>query len=77
MAHATISAPIGARPGSSGTRTRKTAIVLAWTGIVALAVGFVIKYVLFYYRHYNMMQLPLNPTGRAGFGYFSISTAGL
>jgi len=27
--------------------------VLAWTGIVALAVGFVIKYVLFYYRHYD------------------------
>jgi len=53
MAHATISAPIGARPGSSGTRTRKTATVLAWTGIVALAVGFVIKYVLFYYRHYD------------------------
>ena len=30
-----------------------TATVLAWTGIVALAVGFVIKYVLFYYRHYD------------------------
>jgi len=52
MAHATISAPTGTRPGV-GTRTRKTAKVLAWTGIIILAVGFVIKYVVFYYRHYD------------------------
>jgi hypothetical protein len=50
MAHATISAPIGA---GRGTRIKLTATVLAWAGIVALAVGFVIKYVLFYYRHYD------------------------
>jgi len=51
MADATISAPTGVRTGSS--KTKSTATVLAWTGIVALAVGFVIKYVLFYYRHYD------------------------
>lgn len=51
MAHATISAPLGAQTGSS--RTKQTATVLAWAGIVALAVGFVLKYVVFYYRHYN------------------------
>jgi len=51
MADATISAPTGVRTGSS--KAKSTATVLAWTGIVALAVGFVIKYVLFYYRHYD------------------------
>lgn len=51
MAHATISAPLGARTGTS--RTKQAATVLAWAGIVAVAVGFVIKYVLFYYRHYD------------------------
>jgi uncharacterized membrane protein len=51
MAHATISVP-----GGTGTRSRKTRLTvttLAWTGIVGLAVAFVIKYVLFYYRHYD------------------------
>jgi len=52
MGHASISAPVGAQTGSS--RARQAVTVLAWTGIVALAVGFVIKYVLFYYRHYDM-----------------------
>ena len=28
-------------------------IILVWSGIVVLVVGFVIKYVLFYYRHYD------------------------
>jgi len=51
MAHATISTPVGARTRSG--RTRQTVTILAWAGIVALAVGFVIKYVLFYYRHYD------------------------
>ena len=51
MAHATVSAAIESRPGSG--KTKLTATVLAWAGIVALAVGFVIKYVLFYYRHYD------------------------
>jgi len=51
MAHASISVP-----GGTATRSRKarrTVTTLAWTGIVVLAVGFVIKYVLFYYRHYD------------------------
>lgn len=51
MAHATVSAPVGARTGNG--RARQTVTILAWTGIIALAVGFVIKYVLFYYRHYD------------------------
>ncbi len=51
MAHATISAPVGTQPGSR--RIKSTAAVLAWGGIVALALGFVFKYVLFYYRHYD------------------------
>ena len=51
MAHATISAPVGTQPGSR--RIKSTAAILAWGGIVALALGFVFKYVLFYYRHYD------------------------
>jgi len=51
MAHATISAPRGAGAGNSKTKLAVT--VLAWACIVTLAVGFVIKYVLFYYRHYD------------------------
>jgi Predicted membrane protein (DUF2306) len=51
MAHTTITAPRGVQTGTS--RTKLTAAVLAWAGIVALAVGFVLKYVLFYYRHYD------------------------
>src|SRR5262252_11068195 len=49
MAHSTITAPLGVQT----SRTKLTAAALAWAGIVALAVGFVIKYVLFYYRHYD------------------------
>jgi uncharacterized membrane protein len=55
MAHATISAPVGARSGNR--RVKLTATTLAWTGIVVLAVGFVAKYVLFYYRHYDAASL--------------------
>jgi len=51
MAHSTLSAPIGARPGSR--RIKQTAGFLAWAGIVTIAVVFVVKYVLFYYRHYD------------------------
>ena len=51
MAHATISAPLGAVTGSR--KTKRALTIAAWTGIVAVAVGFVIKYVLFYYRHYD------------------------
>jgi uncharacterized membrane protein len=51
MAHATVSAPLGARPGT-GT-AKRAATILAWFGILALAVLFVYKYVLFYYLHYD------------------------
>ena len=50
MAHAAITTPAGV---SGSRRTKQTATVLAWAGIVALAVGFVLKYVVFYYRHYD------------------------
>lgn len=51
MAHTTFTAPLGVQTGTS--RTKQAVMILAWAGIVALAVGFVIKYVLFYYRHYD------------------------
>jgi hypothetical protein len=51
MAHATTPAPVGVLNDTG--RTKLVAKILVWTGIVALAVGFVIKYVLFYYRHYD------------------------
>jgi hypothetical protein len=51
MAHATVSVPLEVRPGSG--KAKRAATILAWTGILALAVGFVIKYVFFYYRHYD------------------------
>jgi hypothetical protein len=47
MADATISAPSAAQT-SSGTAQRAVSIV-AWIGILSLALGFVIKYVLFYF----------------------------
>jgi hypothetical protein len=50
MADAAISEPVGARTGS---KVKHSVTILAWTGIVTIAVGFVIKYVLFYYRHYD------------------------
>jgi uncharacterized membrane protein len=51
MAHATISAPVGAP--LQANKARLTVVTLAWIGIVGLAVSFVVKYVLFYYRHYD------------------------
>jgi uncharacterized membrane protein YozB (DUF420 family) len=51
MAHATISAPLGAATGSR--KTKKALSIAAWAAIIALAVGFVIRYVFFYYRHYD------------------------
>lgn len=50
MADVAISASVGIRPGN---RAKRAVTILAWTGIVSIAVGFVIKYVLFYYRHYD------------------------
>jgi len=51
MAHATTPAPVGVLNDTGKAKT--AAKILVWTGIVALAVGFIIKYVLFYYRHYD------------------------
>ncbi len=51
MADATISAPSAAQT-SSGT-VQRAVMIVAWIGILTLAVGFVIKYVLFYFRHYE------------------------
>lgn len=51
MAHATASAPLGAHSGDH--RVKRAALRLAWTGLVGLAVIFIFKYVLFYYRHYD------------------------
>jgi hypothetical protein len=50
MAHATIPA---VQAGTLMGRARRSATILAWTAILSLAIGFVIKYVLFYYRHYD------------------------
>lgn len=51
MAHATISAPLGARTGNQ--RAKQGAVILAWAGVVSLAVLFVLKYVFFYFRRYD------------------------
>jgi uncharacterized membrane protein len=51
MAHATVSAPLGAQTVKS--RAKLAAKALAWVGIVSLAVFFVFRNVLFYYRHYD------------------------
>jgi hypothetical protein len=51
MAQATVPVPVEDRTRSD--RAKLAATILTWTGIVVLAVGFVIKYVLFYYRHYD------------------------
>jgi hypothetical protein len=54
MAHATT---IPAVPGKDTGKPKLVAKVLTWTGIVALAIAFVVKYVLFYYRHYDAASL--------------------
>jgi hypothetical protein len=51
MAQATLPIPAGQRTTRSQARLAATS--LAWTAILVLAVGFVIKYVFFYYRHYD------------------------
>ncbi len=48
---ATISAPLGAHTGNR--RAKQVALVVAWSSVVTLAVLFVLKYVLFYFRHYD------------------------
>lgn len=54
MAHATIPAPVVDR---SGIKTTRAALALALSGVIGLAVIFVAKYVLFYYRHYDPVSL--------------------
>ena len=51
MAHAAVSASHGA--SLSANKTKSAVAVVSWAAIVLLAVGFVCKYVLFYYRNYN------------------------
>ncbi|HEV2400358.1 MAG TPA: DUF2306 domain-containing protein [Candidatus Sulfotelmatobacter sp.] len=50
MAHASVPDTFGV---SSGNRAKAAAKFLGWAGIVVLAVLFVLKYVLFYFRHYD------------------------
>ena len=74
MAHATISAPIGARSASG--KAKRGAAILAWTGIVALAVAFISKYVIFYFRHYDPASFdPYWP--RRGWLFLHISAGSL
>lgn len=58
MAHATVPATFGARSGNQ--KVKITLKGLAWAGIVSLAVGFVSKYVVFYYRHYDAASFDPN-----------------
>lgn len=51
MAHATISAPLGTRTGNN--RAKQAVVVVAWAGVISLAVLFILKYVGFYFRHYD------------------------
>lgn len=51
MAQATL--PIPGERRTVTSKARRAATILAWGAILALAVGFVIKYVLFYFRHYD------------------------
>jgi Predicted membrane protein (DUF2306) len=55
MAHAIVSAPIGARTRISVTT--RVAKVLVWSAIIAAAVFFIYKYVLYYYLHYDPVSL--------------------
>jgi len=55
MAQATIPVPV---PTRSATRTfKRAASALAWSGVVLLAITFVAKYVVFYYRHYDPVSI--------------------
>jgi len=54
MADATI--PIPEQATTLPSRAKRAATILAWVGIVGLAVGFVFKYVVFYYRHYDAVS---------------------
>ena len=51
MAHAAVSSPVPVSTGKS--KLSQTLAILAWTAIVIIAVGFVLKYVFHYYLNYN------------------------
>jgi len=46
-------ASIPLAPTDAGRKLKQSATILVWAGVVAAAVFFVFKYVLFYYRHYD------------------------
>lgn len=51
MAHAAVSTPVQAATGKS--KLSKALVIVAWTAIVVIAVGFVLKNVFHYYLNYN------------------------
>ena len=74
MAHATISSPLGARTGNH--RAKQVTVAIAWTGVISLAVLFVLKYVFFYFRHYDPVSFdPYWP--RRGWLFLHISAGTL
>ena len=54
MAHATISAQLGAQ--TQNRRAKQIGLIAAWSAVVTLAVLFVWKYVFFYFRHYDAVS---------------------
>lgn len=74
MAHATFSNPVGSRIGNY--RTKQIAVGLVWALVVSVAVLFVLKYVLFYFRHYDPVSFdPYWP--RRGWLFLHISAGAL
>ena len=61
MSHGTISVVGVRRPNG---KTKGAATILVWTGIVSIAISFVIKYVVFYYRHYDAASFEVYWTRR-------------
>src|SRR5271165_2960659 len=51
MAHAAL--PVSHDSSLNLSKVRRAATILAWTAILTLAVGFVLKYVFHYYLHYD------------------------
>ncbi len=62
MAHATVPGAIAVLSGN--TKIKRIGTVVMWAGIVFLAVAFVFKYVLFYYRHYDATSFDVYWTRR-------------
>jgi len=51
MSHATV--PTAVAASSRTNRGKLAATTLAWAGIIGLALAFIFKYVVFYFRHYD------------------------